>query len=119
MRTYLAFLVLLALGTACLSGDLQVGATVQVKANSIWFEEAAQLAQWQAVKKRGNAKAVAAYQKKVLRAREAWQFIYQLPVKILSYEPQQKRVHVQMEADGRLAGSEWFLDPDALAQEQP
>jgi hypothetical protein len=116
MRAYLAFVVLLATGAACLSGDLREGATVQVKANSMWFEEAAQLAQWQAVKKRGNAKALAAYQKKVLRAREAWQFIYQLPVKILSYEPKQKRVHVQMEADGRLAGSMWFLDTDALVQ---
>jgi hypothetical protein len=117
MRAYLALVILLALGSACLSGDLQVGATVQVKANPIWFEEAAQLAQWQAVRKRGNAKSFAAYEKKVLRAREAWQFITQLPVKILSYEPQQKRVHFQMQADGRLAGSEWFLDPDALVQE--
>jgi hypothetical protein len=60
---------------------------MRVKPNSIWFEEAAQLARWQAARKRGNAKAFAAYQAKVLRQREAWQFIYELPVKILRYEP--------------------------------
>ena len=116
MRAYLGLLILLALATACFSGDLQVGTTVQVKANSIWFEEAAQLERWQAMKKRGNAKALAAYQKKVLRRREAWQFIYQLPVKILSYEPEKNRVEVEMQAEGRLAGSTWFLDVDAIVR---
>ena len=116
MRAYLALFVLVTLGAVCFAGEIQKGDTMQVKPNSIWFEDAAGLARWQTVKKRGNAKAFAAYQEKALRRREAWQFIYQLPVKILSYEPAKNRVEVEMLGEGRLAGSTWFLDPDALVR---
>jgi len=116
MRTCLAFVVLLALGMTCLAGFIESGATMRVKPNSIWFEEAAQLARSLTARKRGNAKAFAAYQAKVLRQREAWQFIYELPVKILDYEPKKSRVHVEMGSEGRLAGSTWFLDVSALVR---
>ena len=116
MRPYFALIALLALGAASFAGEIEAGASMQVKANSIWFEEAAQLAQWQAVKKRGDAKAVAAYQEKVLRAREAWQFLYRYDVIVLGYEPEKNRVHVKMQTTGRLQDSTWFVDPGAIVQ---
>ena len=45
MRVFFAFCILAALGGACLAAEITVGATMQVKANSMWFEEADQLAQ--------------------------------------------------------------------------
>ncbi len=117
MRACLVPLVLLALGSACLAGEIRTGAAMQVKANSIWFEEdaAEKLAAWQA-KKRGSAKAFAAYQKRMLSEREAWQFINEQPVLILSYEPEKNRVKVEMTGEGRLKDSTWFVDPAAIVQ---
>jgi hypothetical protein len=116
MRTFVALFLLLALGVASSAGEIRKGATMQVKPNSIWFEDADKLAAWQQVKKNGDAKALATYQEDVLAEREAWQFIYQLSVKILKYEPGKNRVNVEMKGTGRLAGSTWFLDPDALVR---
>ncbi len=89
---------------------------MQVKPNSIWFEEAAKLAQWRKLKKSGNAKALTSYQNKALSEREAWQFIGPLIVKILSYDPSKSRVNVEMTTEGRLQGTRWLLDVDALVQ---
>ena len=86
-----------------------------MKPNSIWFQDNSQLAQWQKLKQTGNAKALSVFEKKVLGSRDAWQFIYQLDVKILNYEPAQHRVSVEMTTDGRMKGTDWVLDPAALA----
>lgn len=89
---------------------------MEVKANSIWFSDADQLARWQELKKGGNPAALASYQDEVLSSRDAFQFINKLTVKILSYEPRQNRVDVEGMTPGRFLGSHWFLDPDALVQ---
>jgi hypothetical protein len=116
MRTCLALFVLVASSLACFAGEIRVGAAMQVKPNSIWFEEADQLARWQRLKKRADPKLLGSYQKKILSAREAWQFIYQQSVKILAYEPRINRVSVEMTTEGRLLGSKWWIDADALVQ---
>ena len=75
MKTFLALIVVAALGTAGLAAEIRKGATMQVRANSIWFEEADKLEKWQALKKGGDAAALAAFEKKTLGERDAWQFI--------------------------------------------
>ena len=107
-------IVLAALATACLAGEIRKGAIVQVKADSIWFEEAEKLARWQALKKNGDAKALAAYQEKALRQSNAWQFIKPLTVKVLAVTPKANRAEVEMMTEGRLQGSRWLLDVDAI-----
>jgi hypothetical protein len=114
MRAVVALIALLALGVACLAGEIRIGATMQVKANSIWFQDAGKFARWQALKQSGDAKALAAYQEDVLHQRDAWQFIYPLSVTILGYEPEENRVDVEMKTEGRLQGSQWLLDAGAL-----
>jgi hypothetical protein len=44
------------------------------------------------------------------------QFTNQLTVEILSYEPQQNQVNVEMKTPGRMLGTTWWLDADALVQ---
>jgi hypothetical protein len=52
----------------------------------------------------------------VLGNRDAWQFINPLTVKILGYDLAKHQVHVEMTTEGRMQGTDWLLDPDALAQ---
>jgi hypothetical protein len=105
-----------ALNIASFAGEIRKGATTQVKPNSIWFEDAAKSAHWQQLKKSGDAAALTSYQDEVLSHRDAWQFINQLTVKILSHERGKNQVKVEMKTPGRLIGSTWFLDADALRQ---
>ena len=114
MRSYLTLFVLVALGTACLAGEIRKGAAMQVRANSIWFQDAALLTRWQKLKNGSDAKAFAAYQEKALGHRDAWQFVYPQAVKILGFERKTNQVHVQMTGEGRLQDSEWFVDAEAL-----
>jgi hypothetical protein len=116
MKTCFGLLLLMALATASFAGEIQKGAAMQVKPDSIWFSDTGKLASWQKLKKSGKAKAVAAHEAKLLSRREAWQFNNTLAVKILSYEPDKNRVNVEMTTEGRLLGSTWFLDPNALVQ---
>jgi hypothetical protein len=87
-----------------------------VKANSIWFQNQSELTHWQQLKNKGDTTALAAYQEKVLGNRDAWQFINPLTVKILGYDLAKHQVHVEMTTEGRMQGTDWLLDPDALAQ---
>jgi hypothetical protein len=116
MKTFFALPFLLALTLAAFAGSIEKGATMQVKANSIWFQQATELAHWQQLKNKGDSIALAAYQEKVLGNRDAWQFINPLTVKILGYDPAKHQVHVEMTTEGRMQGTDWLLDPDALAQ---
>ena len=70
----LALLILLMLGVGCFAAEIRKGATVQVKPDSIWFEDAAKLTRWQELKKGGDAAALASYQEDALSERDAWQF---------------------------------------------
>lgn len=114
LRACLALAVLIALSSVCLAGEIRVGAAMQVKPNSIWFQDADQFARWQALKKSGDAKAFAAFQEEALHQRAAWQFINAQPVKILKVEPDKNRVEVEMTREGRLKGTQWVIDAEAV-----
>lgn len=116
MRVFLTLFILVALSIGSFAGEIQKGATMQVKPNSIWFQDTDQLTHWQQLKKSGNSTALASYQDEVLSNRDAWQFTNQLTVRILSYEPRENQVNVEMKTPGRLLDSTWLLDADALVQ---
>ena len=109
-------LLLVASALACFAGEIQKGATAQVKADSIWFQKAADLSHWQQLKKAGNSKGFEGYQEKELSDRDAWQFGNQLTVKIISYDGAKNQVHVKMLTPGRMLGTDWFLDAGALVK---
>src|SRR5271163_4059785 len=112
MRAPLSAFALLFLASGSFAGDVRPGATMQVKPNSIWFDEAAQLSHWHKLKKSGDAAALTAYQDQELHARNAWQFTNPLTVKILGYDPKNNQVHVEMLTPGRFVGTDYYLDPD-------
>ena len=92
------------------AAEIRTGATAHVRANAIWFEDAAKLTEWQRLKQSGDAAAFSSYESNALGAREAWQFINELTVKILGYEPKSNQVTVEMTTPGRLVGTRWVLD---------
>jgi hypothetical protein len=116
MRAFFVLIALLVWNVACVAGEIRAGATMQVKPNSIWFDDLAKFTRWQKLKKSGDSEAFASYQKERLSQRDAWQFIDQLTVKILGYERRNNRVDVEMKTEGRFLGSKWHLEPDALVQ---
>lgn len=116
LRVVLAVLLLAAATAGAFAGPIRKGAIVQVKPNSIWFDEAAQLTHWQELKKGGDAAAVTAYQEQMLGQRNAWQFVKPLKVKILRYEAATSQVNVEMKTAGRLQGTSWWLDASALGR---
>ena len=108
--------LLFVLTIASYAGEIRKGATMQVKANSIWFQDVASLTQWQQLKKSANPKALAAYQEKELSKRDAWQFTNQLSVKILSYDSAKSQANVEMRTPGRMLGTNWWLDAESLVR---
>jgi hypothetical protein len=114
MRALLALLILFASVIGSPAAEIRKGATMQVRANSIWFQEEAQLARWQQLKKAGDAKALEKYQEELLSERDAWQFLNQLTVKIISYDRAKNLVNVQMREKGRHFGTPWMVDPGAI-----
>jgi hypothetical protein len=116
MRAFLALLLLAALNTGAVAAELRKGATMQVKPNSIWFEDAAKLTRWQQLRKSGNAAALTSYQDGALSKRDAWQFLSPLTVKILDYRPHDNQVKVELKTPGRMLGTTWSLDAGALAR---
>jgi len=102
--------------SSSIAGEIQVGGTFEVKANSMWFEDVAELERWQRRRKHGDAKALRSYQDKVLSRRDAWQFVNALTVKIISLDRGKHRVKVEMTTPGRFLGSTWFLDIAALQE---
>jgi hypothetical protein len=109
------FVLIACLGTSwAFAGEIRKGATMQVKPNAIWFQDGAKLTRWQQLKKRSESKAVS-YQDELLAKRDAWQFIKPLIVKIVGYDSRKKQVNVEMMTAGRMLGSRWVLDADALA----
>jgi hypothetical protein len=116
IKSAFAFFAAAAFATAAFAADIRAGAVMQVKPNSIWFDEAADLTHWQQLKKSGDTAALAAYVKDKLGSRDAWQFIYPLTVKVLTYRRRANQVEVEMKSKGRFEGLQMFLDADALAQ---
>jgi hypothetical protein len=105
-----------ALTIGSFAGEIQNGATVQVKPDSIWFQDEGRLSRWQQLKTSGKSDALADYQQKQLSSRNAWQFGKPLTVKILSYNPAKHQVKVKMETFGHMQGTKWYLDDSAFAQ---
>ena len=66
LHVFLTVLILVAMITAAFAGPVRKGAVMQVKPNSIWFDESAQLTHWQELKKSGNAAAVTSYEQQML-----------------------------------------------------
>lgn len=108
--------LVVVLGSGSFAGEIRKGATIQVRPNSIWFEDTAKLTKWQQLKKSGDSAAWTSYQDEVLSERDAWQFISPLTVKILSFDRVKNQVHVEMKTPGRLANGTWSLDADAVVQ---
>ncbi len=96
------------------AAEIRQGDTAVVKANSVWFLDAAKLGEWQALKAANDSAGLAAYQDKVLGEREAWQFSDPLEVKVLGTEPARGQVSVEMKMPGRMQGTPWFVDRGAL-----
>jgi hypothetical protein len=116
MRHHLVLLALLTLISAAHAGEIRRSALMQVKPDSIWFEDRAKLAHWQALRSAGDAKTLTSYQDGLLQAREAWQFTKPLTVRIRGFEPTTHLVEVEVQTEGRLQGSTWVLDPSAIVQ---
>ena len=114
MRVVLALLALAFCAASSPAAEFREGAMMQVKPNSIWFEDAALLTKWQQLKKSGDKAALSSYEEQKLRQRDAWQFISQLTVKVLGHQPKTRQVNVEMQGPGRMEGTKWFLDADAL-----
>jgi hypothetical protein len=115
-RAFLTVLVLTALVTGADAGPIRKGAVMEVKPNSIWFEEVARLTRWQELKKGGDAAALTSYQEQMLGGREAWQFLKPLKVKILRYDTAASQINVEMKTSGRMQGTTWWLDASAVGQ---
>jgi len=115
-RAFLTVLVLTALVTGANAGPIWKGAVMEVKPNSIWFEEVARLTRWQELKKGGDAAALTSYQEQMLGGREAWQFLKPLKVKILRYDTAASQINVEMKTSGRMQGTTWWLDASAVGQ---
>src|ERR1700733_7301239 len=97
MKTSLTTLLALAiLSLSAWAADIQKGATMEVKADSIWFQDVPRLAHWQKLKK-DHSTELASYEAKELDSRNAWQFTKPLSVKILGYDVASNQVNVQME----------------------
>lgn len=113
--TFSLAIVLVALSSAATwAADIKKGASAVVKADSIWFVDAAKLGEWQRMKAGGDAAAFTTFQNKVLGEREAWQFNNPLEVRVLGYAPDTRQVIVEMKMPGRMEGTPWFLDAEAL-----
>jgi hypothetical protein len=110
------FTTLLALGIlghAVWAADIQKGATMQVKANSMWFQDLALFSHWQKLKK-DHSPELASYESKKLNSRDAWSFTIPQTVKVLRFDAAANRVKVEMETESRMKGSIWWLDASAL-----
>ena len=118
MRAYVALLVLMFGSTGSHAGEIRMGALMQVKPNSIWFQDTGQLTHWQKLRKSGDKAAFESYQKQKLSEREAWQFIYPMTVKILGHTPKTNQVSVEMLTEGRMLGTKWVLDAGTLMRKR-
>lgn len=114
MRTLLALAVLAAMSASVLAADIRKGATMQVKANTLWFEDAGKLARWQRMKKKSDAPTLAKLEQSMLRAREALQLVNPQPVTVLDFDAKTGRVRVEMTGEGRMQGTRWVVDEGAV-----
>lgn len=116
MRPAIRWLIILAaLAAATGASAFEKGETLTVKPDRIWFEKPETLTRWQELKRSGDQAALAAYEDHVLGEREAWEFSAPLTVEVLGYDADRKQVSVEMKTPGRMEGTTWVLDAEAIA----
>lgn len=98
------------------ASELHAGASATVKANTVWFQDAEQLAGWQTLHDGGDTAALATYEEELLSERDAWRFTNPLAVKILSIDAATHQANVEMTAPGRMLGTTWFVDDGAIEE---
>ena len=102
---------LLVAGLRAEAAEIQDGDTGSIANNSIWFTDEPDLAVWKRVRQTFAPKDVKIYQQIILDTRQAWQFIGgPIKVQVISYWVNQHEINVKMLTEGRLAGTEWWVD---------
>ena len=107
----IATLFLFVGGVRADAAEIHDGDTGSIANNSIWFTDESDLAVWKRVRQTFAPKDVKIYQQIILDTRQAWQFIGgPTKVKVISYWANQHEINVKMLTEGRLAGTEWWVD---------
>jgi len=102
---------LLVTGLRAEAAEIHDGDTGSIANNSIWFTDEPDLAVWKRVRQTFAPKDVKIYQQIILDTRQAWQFIGgPIKVQVISYWVNQHEINVKMLTEGRLAGTEWWVD---------
>lgn len=114
MRAFKAILVLLLAAAAASAADIRKGATLQVKAGALFFEDAGKFARFQRQKKRDDAATLDRVRTSMLRAREAFAFDKPQSVKVLDIDVKGGGLRVEMLAEGRMQGTRWVVDEGAV-----
>jgi hypothetical protein len=108
---WLIVAVLLCAAVHAEAAEIHDGDTGYIANNSIWFTDEPDLSVWKRVRQVFTPKDVEAYQDIILKERQAWQFIAgPLKVKVISYYAEQHEIQVKILTDGRLAGTDWWVD---------
>ena len=102
---------LLVAGLRAEAAEIHDGDTGSIANNSIWFTDEPDLAVWKRMRQTFAPKDVKIYQQIILDTRQAWQFIGgPIKVQVISYWVNQHEINVKMLTEGRLAGTEWWVD---------
>jgi len=102
---------LLVTGLRAEAAEIHDGDTGSIANNSIWFTDEPDLAVWKRMRQTFAPKDVKIYQQIILDTRQAWQFIGgPIKVQVISYWVNQHEINVKMLTEGRLAGTEWWVD---------
>jgi len=97
MRVRIAiFALLVAMNVCSFAAEIREGARMHLKENSMWFQSSSELATWQRFQQVSTPQVIKTYQDVVLGTREAWQFGNKLPVRIVTYWPNEHEVEVKM-----------------------
>ena len=102
---------LLVTGLRAEAAEIHDGDTGSIANNSIWFTDEPDLAVWKRMRQTFAPKDVKIYQQIILDTRQARQFIGgPIKVQVISYWVNQHEINVKMLTEGRLAGTEWWVD---------
>ena len=96
-------------GARAEAAEIRDGETGYIADNSIWFTDEPDLAVWKRVRQAFAPKDVKSYQQIILDTRQAWQF-GPVKVRVISYWTNQHEINVKMLTEGRLEGTEWWVD---------
>jgi len=103
--------ILCSVGVHADATEIHDGDTGYIAKNSVWFTDETDLTVWKRVRQAFAPKDVKIYQQIILDTRQAWQFIGgPIKVQVISYWVNQHEINVKMLTEGRLAGTEWWVD---------